>query len=364
MKIGFYLPSSARVVTGGFKVLFEYADYLAGEGHEIVLYYDLSFSFKNHNINNIFLKKIYGKYCEKRHPQWYKFKNKVKKYAIYKNTQVKDGDIIICSQAFTPKLVKELSPSKGEKVYIIQDYENWFVSDAELLSTYKMGMTNIVVSTWLKQIVDKQASMPSFCIPNGININIFKPLPNVERIRHSICFHYRSEFYKGSDIAIKVIEIIKKRYDDLIVHVIGIQSEVELPSYCVYHHNITPSEIARINNSIQVFLCTSRDEGYGLPGLEAMACGTALVSTGYKGVFEYAIDYNETTGEGNALICNIDDVDSLVNKIVTLFENESLYQKITRNGIMQAGTMSIEHQGKMLENILLSIRKKGYENNT
>lgn len=357
MKIGFYLPSSARIVTGGFKVLFDYADYLSGKGHEVVLYYDLSFSFKNHNINNLLIKKIYGKYCEKRHPQWYKFKNKIRKCAIYRNTQVEDGDIIICSQIYTPKLVNELPPSKGKKVYFIQDYENWFVSDEEVLSTYRMEMTNIVVSRWLKEIVDKSSLQPSICIPNGIDTEVFKPVQEFKRIRHSICFHYRPEPFKGADVAIKVVEALKKKYEDLTIHVIGIEPEANIPSYCIYHHNITSREVAKINNKIEVFLCTSRDEGYGLPGLEAMACGAALVSTGYKGVFEYAVNYNFDTCEGNALICDIDDVNSLIYNISLLFESEELYHNITKNSIRNAKSLSISHQGRVLEEVLYSLSK-------
>ena len=69
------------------------------------------------------------------------------------------------------------------------------------------------------------------------------------------------------------------------------------------------------------------NEGYGLTGLEAMACGTALVSTSYKGVLEYASDGM------NALLSPVKDVNGLVRNVQRLFDDDDLRIRIARNGV-------------------------------
>jgi Glycosyltransferase len=49
--------------------------------------------------------------------------------------------------------------------------------------------------------------------------------------------------------------------------------------YVYYRKGLTDEELARIYSGSDVFLFTSRAESFGLPPLEAMACGAAVVST-------------------------------------------------------------------------------------
>lgn len=57
-----------------------------------------------------------------------------------------------------------------------------------------------------------------------------------------------------------------------------------------------------------------------------MACGCALVSTNYKGVYEYARD------KENALLSPINDAEALARNIKKLIKNEDLRQKIAKQG--------------------------------
>ena len=54
--------------------------------------------------------------------------------------------------------------------------------------------------------------------------------------------------------------------------------------------------LAELYSSADIFLFTSYAESFGLPPLEAMACGTTVVTTDCKGNRDYAI------GEYNCLI--------------------------------------------------------------
>ena len=45
----------------------------------------------------------------------------------------------------------------------------------------------------------------------------------------------------------------------------------DLPACCVCSKNLSPKEVAEVNNSARVSICSSLEEGFGLLGLEAMA---------------------------------------------------------------------------------------------
>ena len=77
-----------------------------------------------------------------------------------------------------------------------------------------------------------------------------------------------------------------------------------------------------------VFVMPSKYEGFGLPVLEAMACGTPVVCSDRASLPEVA-------GEA-ALYCNPDDPSSIANKILSVFDDGVLYEKLRIAGIEQA----------------------------
>ena len=64
-----------------------------------------------------------------------------------------------------------------------------------------------------------------------------------------------------------------------------------LPDWITYHQAPEQSTLVDdLYNGSRIFLCTSTVEGFGLPALEAMACGAALVTTDNGGADDYAVD--------------------------------------------------------------------------
>ena len=99
-------------------------------------------------------------------------------------------------------------------------------------------------------------------------------------------------------------------------------------------------------------MCSSIEEGFGLPGLEAMACGCALVSTEYKGVREYAIDGK------NSLLSKIRNPQDMAENIKKIFDDEELRMKIVKNGIETAKERSLELAGEKFEKVLIGVFKQ------
>lgn len=345
MKINVVFPCFATKASGGHKVLYEYINKLCENNHEIACYYLPHNTFYQLNLPDSLRKIVLDVYIRIFGPRrWFPLNKRVKNKLLNK---VDDADIIIATAMETVDPVIKLSEKKGEKFYFIQGFENWKYTDEEVYKTYSAGMTNIVVAKWLKEIVDEHSFYVSHLISNCIDTTVFCNRYGKRR-DHSIVFHYRSAECKGPEYALKAIEKLHDKYSDLLVEVISTEDRPEnLPDFCLFHRSISTREIAEINNRTEVFMCTSVEEGFGLPGLEAMACGCAVASFEYKGVLEYAVD-----GE-NALLSPIKDVESLVANIVKLFDNDTIRNNIIENGVQTGKERSLEKSAKEFEKILM-----------
>ncbi len=95
---------------------------------------------------------------------------------------------------------------------------------------------------------------------------------------------------------------------------------------------IPTEELVLLYNAATVFVMPSLYEGFGLPILEAMACGLPVVTTASGSISEVA-------GEA-AFYVNPNDIDSIAHGIKELFENKSLRNKLSEEGYKQAKKFS------------------------
>lgn len=118
---------------------------------------------------------------------------------------------------------------------------------------------------------------------------------------------------------------------------------------------ITPEkdeDIRKYMNQSEIFISTSWWEGFGLPPLEAMACGCATIISRSGGVNEYAKD------NFNCLMYSPKDKDELGDIIIKLIMDEKLRKKLSSNGINTAKDFSWK---KSTDQLLSLLRIKGLE---
>ena len=107
-------------------------------------------------------------------------------------------------------------------------------------------------------------------------------------------------------------------------------------------------QIAAALRTADLFVHPSWLEGFGLPPLEAMACGIACVITDCGGVAEYA------RPEVNCLMVPARDPSSLSRAIERLLDNEPLRRRIADAGSSTAASFTWDRGAKALESILKS----------
>lgn len=346
----FVLTSFSRYPVGGYKMVFEYANRLSRLGYKVKILFSNENALKQFHLPES-IRKWLANYLTRKHPQWYKLDAGIEKISGCEKgceKKLKDIDVVFATAALSVETAVNIK-ANDKRVYFIQGYENWQVSEDYLHSTYGLGMTNVVIADWLKQIVDQYSMLPAVLIPNPVDVKIYRPIiPNKTRPAHSVAFLYHQSEHKGVKYVIEAIRDLKQIYPDLNVKCFGMYKRPDdLPDWIEYTEKASQEKTVEIYNSVQVFACATIEEGYGLTGLEAMACGAALATTKYKGVLEYA-------DETNALFSPVRDSNALMENIKKLFIDEDLRLKLSDAGIATARKFSWDQAVQKLSEVIES----------
>jgi len=86
------------------------------------------------------------------------------------------------------------------------------------------------------------------------------------------------------------------------------------------------------------FLFPSRYEGFGLPPLEAMACGTPVVGSD-------AASIPEVVGDAGVLV-DPDDAEGMAGAVIQLAEDPTFHAELRRRALAQAARFSWERTAR------------------
>lgn len=327
-RINFILPYKPKRPTGGVKMMYEYANRLAKKGYKVHIYYPLKTGFINYRFPFIvrwLLSKIEGFNTYR----WFQFDSSITMSYINRvaDKYIADADIIIATWWATASEMGKLSASKGKKINYIQGFENWAGHEDLLYESYRIeGATNVVIASFLKEIINKYSDNPTIVIENAIDNGYFKVIEPIKKRKSlSICMNYSSEPIKGSLYGIEALKIVKEQFQDVSVDMFSIYPRPDdLPEWISFYQ--TPDDLAAVYNNNAIFISNSFTEGFGLVSVEAMACGCALICTDIPGHREFAID-----GE-TALLVSAEDSERMAVNILKLIENNDLRIKLAEAG--------------------------------
>jgi len=194
-----------------------------------------------------------------------------------------DADIVIGTWWETMEWIKDLPAGKGAKTHFVQGHE---VFDGlpidRVKAVYRIDCPKITVSAWLSDILrDEYQAEVIAVIPNGVELDRFKAMAG-QRNPLEAGFVWSHLPQKNSMMAIEACELARARLPQLHLTVFGGGAS---PQPCKDRDWITylpappQSEIPSIYARCSLWLFSSIAEGFGLPILEALACGTPVVAT-------------------------------------------------------------------------------------
>lgn len=150
-------------------------------------------------------------------------------------------------------------------------------------------MTIITPSQWLADLV-KQSFLKEYpvkVIHNGIDLSVFKPTPSDFREKHQIgekkkillgvAFGWGAR--KGLDISIELSKRLDPEKYQIVLVGTDAQVDKQLPSNIIsVHRTQNQKELAEIYTAADVFVNPTREDNYPTVNMEAIACGTPVIT--------------------------------------------------------------------------------------
>lgn len=283
MRISIVIPEPGH--SGGIQMIFQYAQYMTESGHDVTFYYPSTGYYTGWK-KIFFLKSLYRYRKEYKNPgEWFPEKSfKIVKPFCICNSSIADGDIVIATAWQTAYMVAGLNAKKGKKVYFIQGYELWGKgNDARRASeSYKLPFDKyITVSSLLKDTLVEKYGKDYTVICNGIPLS---ELGNIQKKKLqdkniTIAFPYREDrIIKNCDTAIGILERIEKENRNVLVTAYGFKKPSNFPAHWLFLENPSRKELYEFYERADIFYVPSLYEGWGLPAMEAMGHGVAVVA--------------------------------------------------------------------------------------
>lgn len=346
VKITFVLPPFSNYPTGGYKVVYEYANHLVRKGNEVTIIYLWtreiqrylwSRSGSRRPLLTLFLwlrqhLELLAYNIKKPKISWFHLHSSIRlvKLNSLEANLVPDADAIFATAWHTASRVNECPREKGAKFYLVMDFAPWLGDKQELEQTWRLPLKKIAISNWLAELV-LQAGVPKEdveVISIAIDPDCFHITNNIRRRAKRVIMLYSSSAYKRSQLGLATLLKCKDAVSDLEASLFGpLQKRpAEIPSWMEYYGDVTESELRRLYNASSIYLCSSAAEGFALPPAEAMACGCAVATTDCGGNRDYA------EHEKTALVSDPEDFDSLVRNTIRLLSDDELRVRIALAG--------------------------------
>lgn len=168
--------------------------------------------------------------------------------------------------------------------YFMDNSKNNFLMKKELFS--EINMTLVPVSDWLASIVKQSflGNYPFEIIYNGVDLGLFKPTKSDFRNKYKIedkivVLGVASTWSKrkGLDDFIELSSLLTDEFQIVLVGLSDAQIKSVPNNVIALPRTRTLTELVSIYTTADVFFNASVEETFGLPTVEAMACGTSVI---------------------------------------------------------------------------------------
>lgn len=328
-------------VCGGSKIILEYANRLTQKNHDVTI---VTFDKK---------------------PQWFKLEDNVTFIQVPKGVDIKEYipqcDLIV---ATSWKCIYEAIESNIAPVVFFEqggshlfEAENIDSNKLQIIK-HRIGLVPFVytVSSYSRDKMLEIYNQDSKVICNSVDSNVFFPRDSYEDKDNIELAMIGSEDFKFKNVGeiLEAYRILAKKYSNLSLNWITQTQPTKNPEKAIV--NPPQKEIGEILRRSDIYVCNSEYESFGLPTLEAMTCGAAVITTDTGGMRDF-IRENE-----NGLIVNKHDINDLVQKIEMLINDKNLRERIARNGLETAKTMNWDESVSQLIEYYQDIAKYKLKN--
>lgn len=262
------------------------------------------------------------------HPEWFDLYHRMA-YNILSKRAIRKSKIIFASSEYTGKEILKYCKINPEKIHVV------------LLA------------------VDEKFN------PN-------KNLAKIQEIKQKYNLKNKYLFYAGSIFnrrhvleTLKAFELILEKYLNYQLFITGrnlthpfqdIDKEIrrinqKFPEAIKRVAYVDEEDLVCLYQAAELFIYLSEYEGFGLPPLEAMACGTPVLTTKKTSLAEVLGDYP-------LWIENPNDVEEIKEKMIKILSNERLRNEMIEKGLAQAQKFSWQKTAEETLKIIINLCPK------
>jgi glycosyltransferase involved in cell wall biosynthesis len=292
MRIAFVMPSRSDVPIGAFNVVYELSNRLVERGNEVSVFHPRTKFAPRGALGRLKARAWLRRY--RRRPgalaPWFRFDPRVdlRPIAYLDPAAIDPADATVAITWETPECVAAV-PGRG--FYLIQEgVPRPVATEAAVEAAWDQPLFKIVIAGWLEERAASRGEADRTArIPIGVDLDSFgldRPpadrAPRAGAMLHPI---------KGAEEILAAFRLVRAELPGFTAVCFGTgEPPAELPEGVEYVRLPDRRSLRAIYNSCAVFLSASREEGWGLPSCEAMACGCALVTYDSGGSREFAHD--------------------------------------------------------------------------
>ena len=271
MRISFLLPGRGARPTGGYKVVYEYANRLTRRGHEVAVVHPWSCTRPASPREAIRARLETARWGLRRSriAPWFEFEEAVELSVVTdpRARNLPQADVLIATAWHTAPWIADAAAQRGVGgAYLIQGYETWDGDKESVDATWRLPLRKIVISRWLEEIAAELGeSARTTRVPLGMDLDrLGVDLPPADR-RARLGSLYHPGAAKGSADVLAAMVAAKQREPELGAVFFGTRDRpAELPQWIEYEQMPSAERLRALYNSCSVFLGASRSEGWGL----------------------------------------------------------------------------------------------------
>ena len=231
------------------------------------------------------------------------------------------------------------------RIITVSNFEKHNIIQKLSIPEKRMAMIYNGYNEWFKPLRDVADIYKSYIEKPGYFFFLGNTDPKKNTERTLIAY---SKYLEQSNIKRKLLMAdLDKAYLDSIIernHIDNIREQIVMPGY------IVNSDLPYIYNSAFAFLYTSLRESFGIPLLEAMACGTPVITSNTSSMPEI--------GGKDAILINPENPEEITEKMLRLENDEEYYNRQKEIGLERASLFSWRKTAEQLLGLYETVYKE------
>jgi GT2 family glycosyltransferase len=315
-------------VGGGPRLVFEHLNRLAARGHDVALW----------TLDDP--------------PDWFELHCPVRSFPDFDALETELAPVHAIKVATwwkTAATVWRASVVHGRGVYYVQDIETSYYADDPdaryaVLASYRPELAYVTESGWNREQLAELGLDAELVLP-GIDHSVFHHRAELERRDDLVLAIGRSNPLKNLGLTLRAWRQLPEPRPELCLF--GVEPELAREPGVTYITAPTDEQVAELYGRATVFAQTSSHEGFCLPALEAMACGTTLVCTDAHGNRDFCTD------EVNCLMPAA-DAEAVTRALHRALTDPQLRRRLEDFGLQTAAEYRWDSRIETLERFLLA----------